>query len=163
MSKTRCLLLMRHAKSTPASLGMSDHERPLEEKGINDASAVGKKLQKHGYEPDIVLCSDSKRTLDTWAQIKERFDSATPFIKSHKLYESSLSDYQKVLISKGDDAKTVMIIGHNPTIEHFVATFSSDRIEVKPSDTVILEVKAESWEAALAVPGSWKLAEIIRC
>lgn len=159
----RRLLLMRHAKSTPASHGMSDHERPLEEKGINDASAVGKKLQKHGYEPDIVLCSDSKRTLETWAQVEERFDPSTTFIKTNKLYESSVSSYQEVLASKGDDAKTVMIIGHNPTIELFVAAFSSERVEVTPADTVVLEVKAADWESALGMAHGWKLVEIIRC
>ena len=160
---TRRLLLMRHAKSTPAKPGMSDHERPLEEKGVDDASAAGKKLHKHGYEPDVVLCSDSTRTLETWAQIKERFDKDTSFIKSAKLYEASVSAYRNAIISKGKNAKTILLIGHNPTIEQFVATFSKEPAEVKPADTVILEIKATDWEEAFDMAGTWKLAEIIRC
>jgi phosphohistidine phosphatase len=154
---------MRHAKATPGSLGITDHERPLEQKGIDDAHEVGKLLRKHGYEPDVVLCSDSKRTLETWEQVKGQFDSGVAFIKSPRLYESDVAAYQSVLSSEGEDGKCVLLIGHNPTIEDFVASLTTERVEVKPSDTVVLEVKAPSWDAAFDRTGAWQFIEIIKC
>ena len=159
----RCLLLMRHAKATPASLGVSDHERPLEKKGIDDAHEVGKLLHKHGYEPDVVLCSDSKRTLETWEQVKPSLDAGAEFIKTPKLYESDVPSYESVLAAEGEDGKCVLLIGHNPTIEDFVASLTSERVVVKPSDTVVLEVKAPSWDAAFDRLGEWQFVEIIKC
>jgi phosphohistidine phosphatase len=159
----RCLLLMRHAKAAPVSLGIMDHERPLLKEGLDNAREVGKKLHKHGYEPDVVLCSDAKRTLETWQQVKASLGPNAEFTKSSKLYESGMSAYKAVLSAEGEGGKCVLIIGHNPSIEELVAALTNERVEVKPSDTVVLQIKAPSWDAAFDRSGEWQLAEIVKC
>ena len=63
------LLLMRHAKSS-WKYPVSDHRRPLNERGERSAEAVGRELHEAGLWPSLVLSSDSKRTKQTWSHMK---------------------------------------------------------------------------------------------
>jgi bisphosphoglycerate-dependent phosphoglycerate mutase len=61
----RRLILMRHAKAGwPAGVS-TDFDRPLDDKGRQDAVAVGQWLVAEGYWPDLALCSASRRTSET--------------------------------------------------------------------------------------------------
>ncbi|NJK89227.1 MAG: hypothetical protein HC923_07355 [Myxococcales bacterium] len=60
------LVLLRHAKSSWESDATSDHERPLNERGRLEAPLIGARLVEKGVVPDLVLCSDAIRALDTW-------------------------------------------------------------------------------------------------
>src|SRR5437773_11617307 len=63
--RTRTLVIVRHAKAQrPADL--ADADRPLTQRGHADAAAAGAWLAARGYRPDLVLCSPSKRTRQTW-------------------------------------------------------------------------------------------------
>ena len=67
----RRLIIMRHAKSSWTSGALSDHERPLNARGIRDAPRVGAALVKRGWLPQLVLSSDSERTRETFAGMSE--------------------------------------------------------------------------------------------
>jgi len=56
---------MRHAKSSWADDQMSDHDRPLNDRGRRAATAMGEALTARGYAPDIIWSSDAKRTRET--------------------------------------------------------------------------------------------------
>jgi phosphohistidine phosphatase len=157
----RRLLLMRHAKSSPAGAGVSDHERPLEEKGSNDAHAIGRELHRRGFTPGLVLCSDSLRTRQTWAQVSEYFN--VPYVESARLYESGLSAYRQVISGQDFDGECLMVIGHSPTVQEFVALYAGKMVDFKPACVAVLEVQAASFREALTRPGDWKLVEFITC
>ena len=54
---TLTLILIRHAKSDWGDARLSDHDRHLNARGIEDAPRVGTWLEAQGYRPDHVLCS----------------------------------------------------------------------------------------------------------
>ena len=58
------LILVRHAKSD-WSLGMADHDRPLNVRGRASAAAIGRWLREKNLRPDQVLCSTATRTRET--------------------------------------------------------------------------------------------------
>ena len=153
------LLVLRHAKSSEASPGMTDHERPLNEKGVDDAKKMGKKIAAD-YKPRLVLCSDAKRTMETWAGMSSLFADCE-FEKSHKLYLSNVEAYLNLLSRNDFDRKTMMIVGHNPTVEELVLNLSGKDIVMKPAHLAVLETKAESWPVALSKNGYWKLVDVI--
>src|SRR6266498_2630447 len=65
----RVLVLLRHAKAEhPAKL--ADVDRPLTPRGHADSGAAGAWLASQGLVPDLVLCSPSRRTRDTWHSVK---------------------------------------------------------------------------------------------
>ena len=61
----RRLYLFRHAKAEPHG-ARPDHERVLAKRGRVDAEAMGERLAERGDTPELVLCSTSRRTLETW-------------------------------------------------------------------------------------------------
>lgn len=154
------LLLMRHAKSLPSETGMSDHERPLNEKGSGDAKTMAKQILAAEYNPKTVLCSDSKRTLETWEGITSRFPHST-FIKSSVLYCSDVDSYISFMTANASDKKTMLVIGHNPTMEDLVFHLSRKSIVMKPANLAVLEAKADTWEQALSRPAHWELIKVL--
>ncbi|MFK0293496.1 SixA phosphatase family protein [Streptomyces sp. NPDC090442] len=62
------LIVLRHAKSAWPE-GVPDHERPLAGRGRRDAPAAGRWLWQQHCAPDVVLCSTSRRTRETWARV----------------------------------------------------------------------------------------------
>ena len=61
------LVLVRHAKASSDDPRLADAERPLTDRGRRDAAAVGRWLAARDLRPDLVLCSTSLRTRQTWA------------------------------------------------------------------------------------------------
>jgi phosphohistidine phosphatase len=64
----RTLVLLRHAKADRPN-GVPDVDRPLTERGHADSALAGAWLVKHGYVPDLVLASPSRRTRQTWHSV----------------------------------------------------------------------------------------------
>jgi phosphohistidine phosphatase len=61
----RQLLLLRHAKSSWDDPGLSDHARPLNARGRRAAAAVAAAMRELGLQPDLVIVSSARRTLQT--------------------------------------------------------------------------------------------------
>jgi len=112
----RTLVLLRHAKADRPN-GVPDVDRPLTERGHADAAAAGAWLVTHGYLPDLVLCSPSRRTRQTWHSVAVALANAgSPHVRYERvIYDGSAQDMLALLQSL-DDEGSVMLVGHNPTI-----------------------------------------------
>ncbi|OZV80042.1 hypothetical protein CA850_15085 [Micromonospora echinospora] len=64
-ASARTLVLLRHGKAERPE-GIADWERALTERGHADAVAAGAWLARHGFRPDVVVCSPARRTRQTW-------------------------------------------------------------------------------------------------
>ncbi|WP_256330564.1 histidine phosphatase family protein [Variovorax sp. YR216] len=56
---------MRHAKSSRDDPSLPDPERPLDDRGRQDAPTMGKRLGKRGVRPDLLVSSPALRALTT--------------------------------------------------------------------------------------------------
>lgn len=112
------LILIRHAKSSWAN-ALPDHDRPLNKRGRGDAPLIGAWLREHGYLPDLVLCSDAVRTMETW----DRLDLRAPVAYRADLYHASPETIAQIL--RKQTAKTVALIAHNPGIGEFAHWLAS--------------------------------------
>ena len=112
----RLLLLLRHAKAEQPSAGMGDPERPLAPRGRRDAGLVGARIEADGLLPDLILCSPAERTRETLSALGPAFsDTATVF--PDELYEPASGDYIEAIRAQGGDARSLLVIGHNPAIQ----------------------------------------------
>ena len=50
-----CLLIVRHAKSSWKDPHLVDHQCPLNERGKKAAQEMGRRLQKRGVWPDVIV------------------------------------------------------------------------------------------------------------
>ena len=67
------LVLIRHAKSD-WSFDSLDLERPISKRGINDAVKLGKFILANKIRVSNVICSNARRTKDTFDLISKDLD-----------------------------------------------------------------------------------------
>ena len=113
----RTLVLLRHAKADRPN-GVADVDRPLTDRGHADSAAAGAWLAKQGYAPDLVLCSPSKRTRQTWHSVAVALaHAASPAVRyERELYDGGAEDLLNVIQTADPAARVVMVIGHNPSV-----------------------------------------------
>jgi phosphohistidine phosphatase len=112
---TRTLVLLRHAKADnpPA---VADIDRPLTARGHADAAAAGAWLSHRGYVPDLVVCSPSRRTRETWHGVALALTAAPNVRYDDEVYAASARDLLDLICAVDDSAATVLVVGHNPGI-----------------------------------------------
>ena len=69
----KTLVLVRHAKSSWSNSQQSDFERPLNDRGFNDAPLMARVVDSLGVKPDFILTSAAKRALTTANFFAEHF------------------------------------------------------------------------------------------
>lgn len=111
------LLLLRHAKAVPGTTKSGDHGRPLNERGRLDAPRMGIAMQHKRYLPDRVLCSTSKRTLETWEHVAPELDGTPEVIFSDELYLAPWKVIANMARAQPKAAGVVLVVGHNPGLE----------------------------------------------
>jgi phosphohistidine phosphatase len=133
------LMLLRHAKSSSAADGLDDRERPLTRRGERAAQAMGRFMTANALLPDLVLCSPARRARDTWKLAAEEFKAAPRLIVEEPLYDFGGGDRLiDVIRAGGAKSATLLLIGHNPSIERAALRLSAkgdrrlkDRMQAK--------------------------------
>src|SRR5436309_742741 len=112
----RMLVILRHAKADRPG-GLADLDRPLTERGHADSAAAGAWLAARGYRPDVVLCSPSKRTRQTWHGVAVALSDPAPVVHYEPaLYESGAGEILGLVQAIEPEFGTALVIGHNPTV-----------------------------------------------
>jgi phosphohistidine phosphatase len=138
------LLLLRHAKAERARAGDKDHSRALSKRGRRDAEEMGRRIAESGERPELLLCSTSERTRQTWALVQPSLADRTKTRFMRALYEAD--DYLDILRAEGGDAQSVLLIGHNPAIQATAVRLVDEPRTVDGGD-----VSAQFPTAALAI------------
>jgi len=142
----KTLTLVRHAKSSRDDPGVPDRDRPLNDRGRNDAPAMGRRLAGRGAKPELVVASPALRALTTAELIAEGLGLARgEIVVDERLYASSASRLLEVV--RGLDARLghVMLVGHNPEFTELAHRLSKS-IEDMPTCAVAeFRFDASSW------------------
>ncbi len=96
---------------------LADHERPLAERGRRAAPAMAKRLHDLEMVPDLVFCSDARRTLQTWELVDDAWTAAGSRAAVEvrpELYLASPRTMLDVVASAPEHVESVMIVAHNP-------------------------------------------------
>ena len=153
---TKHLLLMRHAKSDWNDAGLTDKERPLNERGRATAPIMAEWLALQNHLPDLVFCSSAIRTRQTlellmqhWTSSQES-NSAISLPQVHfddSLYlasDSHLLSFAKESVASLAplDSKSwqcVLVLAHNPGLEILVSQLSDGSLEMPTGAIAIFE------------------------
>jgi phosphohistidine phosphatase len=119
---TRQLVLIRHAK---AGEGAVDRDRPLADRGIAEAPAVGRWLADRGIVPDRVVVSPALRARQTWELAAAELDASAEPVLDGRVYDNTVEDLLDILRQTPAEVTTLAIIGHNPGIQN-LATVLDD-------------------------------------
>ncbi len=157
----RHLVLMRHAKSSWAERGLSDHDRPLNKRGRRDAPRMGQELAALGWIPDLVASSDSCRTRETWAGMQSELGAgAARVLWSSNLYLAGLRDLRHHAGVWANDAATVLALGHNPGWSDAASILAGQRLEMTTANCALLRGAGTTWQDALS--RQWELVALLR-
>jgi phosphohistidine phosphatase len=121
---TRTLVLIRHAKTEQAGPpDEGDHGRRLLPRGVGDAEAAGRWLAGEGLVPDLVLCSTSARTRQTWEHITTESEDLARAEVWHdpRIYNAWPEALLRVLAEVPEEVRTVAVVGHAPGVPDLVA------------------------------------------
>jgi len=157
----KTIVLCRHAKSDwPDNL--ADIERPLKPRGEKDARHLGRFLSKKGFTPDIILSSPATRAISTAQIVANELGYPLDLIqiKSSIYYEGS-GGLLSLLQGLPDEAETVMVFGHNPTMEQSVKYFlqMASPFQMPTAGMVCFETQNTYWKhlGSLAARLRWML------
>ena len=114
----RRLLVLRHAKAE--AVATSDHARRLTHRGRGDAAAAGLWARSAGYLPDHAFVSTAARAEETWSEFRDAADLELEAELDPSLYPAGTDAALEVLRTAPPAAGTVLVVGHNPTMEHLV-------------------------------------------
>ncbi|MFD4260643.1 SixA phosphatase family protein [Streptomyces sp. NPDC058534] len=115
VAEPRRIVLFRHAKADWPQV--TDHERPLADRGRKDAAEAGRRLADTGLAFDQALCSTSARTRETWKLAVHEFPHRPKTVYEERIYEASPGELIAVLNETPDDLRNVLVVGHNPGME----------------------------------------------
>jgi phosphohistidine phosphatase len=142
----KTLVLMWHAKSDWSG-DLSDFDRPLNERGIKSARALGNWLRENGLLPNFALVSAAKRTVETFDELKIN----CPCEKKRKLYLAPLEEIFHQI--RQVDANILLLICHNPGISEFSQEILSEwpidtQFESFPTcSTCIIDFDVNDWSS----------------
>jgi phosphohistidine phosphatase len=120
----RHLLLIRHAK---AADGPVDAERPLTERGMRAAAAIGTWLVDARFAPERVLVSPARRTRQTWEHASRSLEPPPESVVDPRIYDNTVEDLLAVVQEVPAELRTLAVVGHNPSIAEFAVTLDDGR------------------------------------
>ena len=136
----RRVLLMRHAKSNHDA--PSDFERPLSLQGRHDAQRIFSQMYSHGWVPDRIVVSNSKRTLET-VEMLSKYQEVSPDLRDDLYLASAetISDY----IESTQSSETLLIVTHNPGCELALYQLTGRFQEMSPGSCAFLSKSNGKW------------------
>ena len=155
----RQLIVMRHAKSSWASAGLTDHERPLNDRGRRDAPKVARQLTELGWQPQQILSSDARRTRQTAILLLAEWEDGIEATYSEMLYLAGPNALKEAMNGISDEVESLVVLGHNPGWEGVVHRLSGVEVTMKTATAALLTAECESWENAFDV--EWALEEVV--
>ncbi|TJZ44553.1 histidine phosphatase family protein [Streptomyces piniterrae] len=166
MSSLRRLVVLRHAKSARPP-DVADHERPLAPRGRRDAPAAGRWLRDADWLPELVLCSTSQRTRETWDLAAAQLGTPPPARYEPALYAATVPELLTAVREVPAHVHTLLLIGHNPSTQDLVLTLAGDGLgdalprtqESFPTSAIAVLTWYGTWQAI--EPGKALLTEMV--
>lgn len=145
---TKRVVLVRHAKSSWVHEGLTDFDRPLNDRGNNDAPIMGKRLKALNIQTDLIISSTAKRAKQTAKKLSIELDyKKEDILLLDKLYHCHPDTFEEVIYGIEDNIKTIMIVAHNPGITLFVNSLSHNfsSANIPTCGVVVAEFSAKNW------------------
>jgi phosphohistidine phosphatase len=143
----KTLLLVRHAKSSWDKPGLSDIERPLNERGKKDAPEMAKRLKERNIIPDLFLSSPARRARKTARIFAEELGADKEQVRNNEeLYMATPGGFTGAVEALDDQWRVVALFSHNPGITEYASTLTNVRVDDMPTCAVFaVQAETERW------------------
>ena len=143
---SRKLYLIRHSYAEGIS-EKPDFDRSLTLEGQSTIRALGRYLIKQDFDPDIILCSSSLRTTESAINLVEELGMSDRIIEfKDVIYNASVRELLTTINEVSNDHRSVVLIGHNPTITFFAEYITGAPIgNMDPSGLATISLEKLGW------------------
>ena len=156
------LMLLRHAKSDWSSPGVPDHDRPLNQRGVQAAKLMGKVIEKSLPRVELVVASTAVRVQETLRLMQDTWKRLSPSISStRELYLASPKSILQMTERLDNSYSAVLVIAHNPGLEELAQQLSGQAVAFPTACVAEFRTSADSWALA-AAPGAWAMQQVLR-
>jgi phosphohistidine phosphatase len=144
----KTLLLIRHAKSSWDAPGLSDADRPLNDRGKKDAPEMAKRLKKRSLSIDQFISSTAKRARKTAKYFAEEFDVKKENIKEvEDLYMANANGFVTTIENTKNKHDVIALFSHNPGITEFANSLTTTHIDDMPTCSVFaVQANVDDWK-----------------
>lgn len=141
----KTLLIFRHAKSSWDDPTLTDHDRPLNPRGLKTVPLMGQWIKEKDLAPDMILSSTALRAVET-AQLIARACEYTGNIQMiEHFYPGSSDDYMETLCGQAANASIIMIVGHNPGLEIFLEHLTGRKEHLPTAALAQVHLSINAW------------------
>jgi phosphohistidine phosphatase len=143
----KTLLLIRHAKSDWADSSLSDFDRPLNQRGRNDAPVMAHRLLDKKVKIDSFISSPAKRARKTATIFAETYKrKKEEIVFNDELYGAEEDVFFKVITQADNKLDNLAIFSHNPGITEFANLLTDARIDNLPTCGIFaVQVDCKKW------------------
>lgn len=144
----KTLYITRHAKSSWEFPNLSDHERPLLEKGKKRTKKISNYLIRNNIKIDLIISSHAVRAYETAKIIAKAIQYPVDNIRTDQMiYYSGADNLAGLFFDISENINSAMIVGHNPTFTNFANQFLVEKIDwLQTSGIVCLSFDTNKWE-----------------
>jgi len=154
------LYILRHAKSSWDDPGLTDFDRPLNDRGKKTAPLMGKVMRERGYIPETIIASPAKRAAKTAKLAAKGGDLKAEIEFDRRIYEAGTRTLTKVISEIKNGAGTAMIVGHNYGMEDLVHDLTGQPEPMPTAALAVIDLEIDKWKDV--GPGKGKLVEVLR-
>ena len=143
----KIIVLVRHGKSS-WEYDVTDRERPLKPRGINDAKLVANQFVKGNNLPEKIYSSPANRALSTCEIFTKTIKSSENSIKVvEDLYDFGGDNVINFIKDLPNEFNEVMIFGHNHAFTSISNIFGSIYIDNLPTSGLVkLNFEIDNWK-----------------
>lgn len=144
----KTVYIVRHAKSSWDFPHLSDHERPLLEKGKKRTRLINDYLIQNKIQVDLIVSSHAVRAYETAAIIARSINYPKESIRIDRMiYHANAERLIDQFYDMPNEINSVMLVGHNPTLTNFANQYLEKKIEWLPTSGVVcVNFKTDKWE-----------------
>ena len=125
----KTIYLIRHAKSS-WEFDLEDHERPLNERGLNDAPLVAEHIKALIKNPERIVSSDAMRAKTTAALYLKVLGIPDKRLELEpKLYDFNGREVERFVKACDDKVEVLMVFGHNNAMTAMVNQWGDKKID----------------------------------
>jgi phosphohistidine phosphatase len=141
------VILIRHGKSSWEH-DVTDRDRPLKARGINDSELISKELGVKGDIPKTIFSSPANRALSTCKIFLKSLDiSEREITVVEDLYDFEGQNVINFIKTLPNDVNEVMIFGHNHAFTSISNIFGDTYIDNLPTSGLVkLNFEIDDWK-----------------
>jgi phosphohistidine phosphatase len=148
----KTLFLVRHAKSSRVDPSLSDHGRPINDRGKRDAPTMGRRLAQREVRPDLLVTSPALRALTTAQLFADEFGVRHKnIVVDDRLYASSAERLLEVIHTLDGKFDCVMLFGHNPEFAELASRLARQVVEMRTCSVAEFSFETQVWSAVGAI------------